>query len=177
MPPSLGHTSKKHHNGKFKPVTIDAAQMFRNAARPMQTYSSSTAEDVSTQKQQEPQPRMDMSICSEVVAPHAHRDAVSDMTQSLLSSSGVRFVVRDCIRRKIFPLVKFYDKEDHDQFSLQNDTVCGIVLHFSNAAHYFDAEEWWRKSRTLVHQTHTIHRNNCIKAMHRAFISKFFVWC
>lgn len=162
----IGHSSTNNGTKPFVPVEVDPTQMFASP-RPMAAQSSSV---VSLQK---PTPSVDDGVCSEVVMRKpVPPDLVSDMSQSLMSTRGIRLVVCDCVKRKIFPLVKFFDKEDHNRFSKRTDTVCGIVLHFANMTHNFDARDWWYKTRQLVHNTHTIHRNNCIKNMHKAFIGK-----
>ena len=163
----IGQSTTSNGTKQFKPVEVDPTQMFATP-RPMAAPSSVLV------SQQKPAPSVDDGICSEVVVMHrpVHPDLVSDMSQSFLSTRGVRYVVCDCDKRKIFPLVKFFDKEDHYQFSKQMDTVCGIVLHFANMTHNFEARDWWTRTRQLVHNTHTIHRNNCIKNMRKAFIGK-----
>ena len=163
----IGHSSTSNGTKPFKPVEVDPTQMF-TSPRPKAAPSSVLV------SQQKPAPSVDDGVCSVVAVMRkpVPPDLVSDMSQSLLSNRGIRLIVCDCVKRKIFPLVKFFDKEDHNQFSKETDTVCGIVLHFANMTHNFDARDWWYKTRQLVHNTHTIHRNNCIKNMHKAFNSK-----
>jgi len=158
----------------FKPVGIDPTKMFK-PLHPM-VASSSDLVSQSNKAYQLVDPAIGTTIdTTSANKPGLPSDLVSDMTQSLMSSRGIRLLVCDCVKKQIFPLVKFYDKDEHNVFSVQTDTVCGIVLHFAHMAHAYDANEWWYKTRGLVHQTHTIHRNNCIKAMHNSFMSTYVV--
>jgi hypothetical protein len=166
-PNHSGHSRNQNGNKSFVPVTIDPTQMF-HSPRPNTTLSTKII--VSDSKMQDTE-----SVCAQVVAnAGAAHDSVSDMTQTLLSAHGKRLIVRDCVKRKIFPLVKFYDREDHHVFSRRMDTVCGIVLHFTHMKQAYDAADWWHETRRLVHSTHTVHRNNCIKAIQKGFIGKLW---
>ncbi|MGL6009390.1 MAG: hypothetical protein ACRC1D_08035 [Culicoidibacterales bacterium] len=99
-------------------------------------------------------------------------ETMSDMTHSAMSEKGIRLIVQDGVKRKVFPHVKFYDKEEHDLFSFQKYTVCGIILNHCGVQHTPYAREWWARTKGLVHATHTLQRNNCIKALQSRFKSK-----
>jgi len=82
------------------------------------------------------------------------------------SEDGVRFVVQNGVKKMLFRKVKFYDKRVHGEYSESTNTVCGLMLQWCNIASTgMNPNVWWRDIQPLVQQTHTNHRNNCIKAM------------
>ncbi|MGL6008032.1 MAG: hypothetical protein ACRC1D_01100 [Culicoidibacterales bacterium] len=112
-------------------------------------------------------------VGSHIVAKRPAVDAMSDISHSQMSERGARLIVRECTKSHVFPHVKFYDKDEHHLYSLRQDTVCGIVAHHVGMAQTPHlAREWWNRTRGLVHSTHTMHRNNCIKALHGRIVSK-----
>jgi len=92
------------------------------------------------------------------------------------SEDGVRFVVQNGVKKMLFRKVKFYDKRVHGAFSESTNTVCGLMLQWCNIASTgMHPNVWWRDIQPLVQQTHTNHRNNCIKAMRVKYRGKYLL--
>ena len=98
-----------------------------------------------------------------------------DMSLTKQSEQGLRFQVRNCVKEKIFPKVKFLDKDVHGIFDTGDRTVCRTLLDYCfhyERADLKDARDWWVSARPWVFKTHTDARNNAIKGMKISYTSK-----
>ena len=100
-----------------------------------------------------------------------------DMSMSI-TSTGMRAVIKECVKNKLFRCVKFFDREKHGFYSEQLNTACGLVIKFCHIAptSQTQAFAWWREVRPLVIKTISDHRNNCIKSMRTMFGRKYYVF-
>jgi hypothetical protein len=104
------------------------------------------------------------------------QDCVVDMTMDI-TSTGMRAIIKECVKNKLFRCVKFFDREKHGFYSENLNTACGLVMKFCNIAitSKTQALAWWREVRPLVIKTISDHRNNCIKSMRTNFLRKYDV--
>ena len=101
-----------------------------------------------------------------------------DMSMSI-TSTGMRAIIKECVKNKLFRCVKFFDCEKHGFYSENLNTACGLVIKFCHIAptSQTQALAWWREVRPLVIKTISDHRNNCIKSMRTVFGRKYLlVW-
>ena len=105
--------------------------------------------------------------------PHVHTE---DMTLSV-STKGLRSIITDCVKDKLFRRMKFFDKSKHASYSTSPQTVCGLVIKFCNMSSVQADHKWWDMMRSTVMKIHTDHRNNCIKAMRIKFQGTCAVMC
>ena len=161
--------NSQHDKRKFQPLVIDPTQMFHS---PLSTGLRTLVKAMNTTElvpSMASVPALGSNITVVVPQRPSPTDSVNDMSQSQMSRYGRQYVVRECVKRRIFPLLKFYDRDDHNVFSKQQDTVCVIVLHHAGMTHKLDAQEWWNNTKQLVLHTHTVHRNNVIKNIHEKY--------
>ena len=88
------------------------------------------------------------------------------MTQS---DSGTAVAVKEAVKGKLFPLVKFITTDDALDFN-KTKGICGLILHTCKVRH--DHRAWWLQWKSLVKTSLTNHRNNKIKAIKRYYIGK-----
>jgi hypothetical protein len=114
-----------------------------------------------------------------------NRDAAPPITQNCvdmsmsITSTGMRAIIKECVKNKLFRCVKFFDREKHGFYSENLNTACGLVIKFCHIAptSQTQAFAWWREVRPLVIKTISDHRNNCIKSMRTVFGRKYLlVW-
>ena len=112
-------------------------------------------------------PETDTSSTSAVITPTI---VCADMRLSV-SHVGRMTSLKFVIKRHLFKKMKFIDKDMHMDFSLDPTTVCGLIMGGThiNTMSIPEAQRWWKENKQLVHQTHTIHRNNCIKIVQKKF--------
>jgi hypothetical protein len=101
------------------------------------------------------------------VSPHD-----GDMTMKV-STYGRRVIVRGVVKRVLFRLVKFFNRDVHGQFDLQPASVCGLIIRHANIPPAEATALWWAQTRKLIVQTHTNHRNNVIKTMRLRFRGEY----
>ena len=90
----------------------------------------------------------------------------------VMAPQSADVVLRSVINTVLFRRIKFIDVHEHKHFSLELNTVCGLLL---SACHVPEdtAEEWWQGVQGKLCRLLTDHRNNCIKSIHKCFKSKY----
>ena len=94
-----------------------------------------------------------------------------DMSMTGITMINMRSIIKGCVKTNIFRKCKFYHRDVHGVFSTNPHSMCGQVMQYCNIN--ASSTAWWHDIRQLVVQTHTNHRNNCIKAMQQRFTCKF----
>ena len=127
------------------------------------------------------QPTPESVVSSFAPAPYAtvrHNDHCIDMSLAI-SSDGMRGIIKECVKQKLFRCVKFFDREKHGFFSENLNTACGLVMKFCNivSTSQQQALAWWREIRPVVIRTISDHRNNCITSMQTRYFRKYFRLC
>jgi hypothetical protein len=122
------------------------------------------------------QPTPESVVSSFAPAPYAnvrHNDHCIDMSMAI-SSDGMRGIIKECVKPKLFLCVKFFDREKHGFYSENlNTAICNIVP----TSQQQEALAWWREIRPVVIRTISDHRNNCIKSMRTRYFRKYFRVC
>ena len=92
------------------------------------------------------------------------------------SESGMRFMIRNCVKNTIFPSVKFWNKENphYENYGRESNSLCGRVMSYCNfKMDEMEGREWWEnKGRKLTKAAITNQRNNYIKSMGCRFKGK-----
>ena len=91
--------------------------------------------------------------------------------EMVMSFEGLKVVVRDGVRRHVFPTVKFLTHTRPLDFSTDKNTVCGLLV---NSSYIIPGHErsWWARAAPLVRNVHTTHRNNIIKSIKNTYMRK-----
>ena len=97
-----------------------------------------------------------------------------DMTLSSTTDKNRQRQIRDCVKEKIFRLVKFIHVPTQMMFDDHPDSICGMVI---DACHLTELSEghkmnFWHNIKTLVVRCHTHLRNNYIKGVQIAYLGK-----
>jgi hypothetical protein len=92
-----------------------------------------------------------------------------DMSLTEVKADHQKMLVKDCVRKRIFSIWKFYQREFDSQFSLDEETLCGFILKYTGLQ---GDEDWWVQIRKVVRKCHTDMRNNAIKNMQAKFKGK-----
>ena len=83
-------------------------------------------------------------------------------------------LVKKCVRKRMFSIWKFYDRDYHAHFSRDENTMCGFLLKHTKLR---GNEDWWVQMRKLFLKTHTDMRNNAIKNMQAKYRGKHSMSC
>ena len=89
-----------------------------------------------------------------------------DMSMTEISEENQISMIKTCIKKHVFSIWKFYQKDYHSHFSADEKTLCGFIMKHTNIR---GTENWWLGMRRIVVKTHTDLRNNAIKNMQMKF--------
>ena len=95
--------------------------------------------------------------------------SLMDMSMTEISEENQISMVKGCIKRHVFSIWKFYQKDFHSHFSDDEKTMCGFIMKHTNIR---GTQNWWLGMRRIVVKTHTDLRNNAIKNMQMKFKGK-----
>jgi hypothetical protein len=93
--------------------------------------------------------------------------SMMDMTFNEVSPENQAIMVRSCVKKHVFRLFKFYDREYDSRYSTDESTLCGFIMKHTN--HSRATSDWWVTMRRMVVKTLTDQRNNAIKNMQNRF--------
>ena len=120
-----------------------------------------------------------MTVIGEPVAasPQLYDHSAAYNAALIQGQEGFNAVLRSVIRRKLFPRVKFLDKERDLQFNESSKTICGAMLGWlgiqkSNLEYKLRI---WTTNYKNINAYHTQHRNNVIKKFLSVSNSKYYV--
>jgi hypothetical protein len=80
------------------------------------------------------QPTPESVVSSFAPAPYTNicrNDHCIDMSMAI-SSDGMRGIIKECVKHKLFRCVKFFDREKHGFYSENLNTACRLVMKFCN---------------------------------------------
>ena len=89
-----------------------------------------------------------------------------DMSMTEILEENQISMIKTCIKKHVFSIWKFYQKDYHSHFSEDEKTLCGFIMKHTNIR---GTENWWLGMRRIVVKTHTDLRNNAIKNMQMKF--------
>ena len=92
--------------------------------------------------------------------------SLMDMSMTEISEENQISMIKTCIKKHVFSIWKFYQKDYHSHFSADEKTLCGFIMKHTNIR---GTENWWLGMRRIVVKTHTDLRNNAIKNMQMKF--------
>ena len=95
--------------------------------------------------------------------------SLMDMSMTEISKENQISMVKGCIKRHVFSIWKFYQKDFHSHFSEDEKTMCRFIMKHTNIR---GTQNWWLGMRRIVVKTHTDLRNNAIKNMQMKFKGK-----
>jgi hypothetical protein len=95
--------------------------------------------------------------------------SLMDMSMTEISEENQLLMVKGCIKKHVFSIWKFYQKDFHAHFSEDEKTMCGFIMKHTNIR---GSQNWWFGMRRIVVKTHTDLRNNAIKNMQMKFKGK-----
>ena len=86
----------------------------------------------------------------------------------LMAPKSANVVLQSVINTVLFRKVKFFVLSEHDTYSLDASTVCGLLVKSCNV-NKTDAAEWWHNVKNKICRLLTDHRNNVIKSMRKHY--------
>jgi hypothetical protein len=95
--------------------------------------------------------------------------SILDMSMTEIEADTHKNHIKSCVRKRMFPIWKFYNKAFDSHYSLDEKTWCGFLMKYTKIT---GDESWWVEIRKLVVKTHTDMRNNVIKNMQAKFKGK-----
>jgi hypothetical protein len=93
--------------------------------------------------------------------------SMMDMTFNEISPENQAIMVRSCVKKHVFRVFKFYDREYDSRYSTDESTLCGFIMKQTN--HSRATSDWWINMRRMVVKTLTDQRNNAIKNLQNKF--------
>jgi hypothetical protein len=113
--------------------------------------------------------KVSKSSDSQVTSSVPGLSSLMDMSMTEISEENQISMVKGCIKRHVFSIWKFYQKDYHGSFSEDHKTMCGFIMKHTNIR---GTQNWWLGIRRVVVKTHTDLRNNAIKNMQTKFKGK-----
>ena len=113
--------------------------------------------------------KVSKSSDSQVTSSVPGLSSLMDMSMTEISEENQISMVKGCIKRHVFSIWKFYQRDFHGSFSEDQKTMCGFIMKHTNIR---GTENWWLGMRRIVVKTHTDLRNNAIKNMQTKFKGK-----
>ncbi|KAI2502759.1 hypothetical protein MHU86_11663 [Fragilaria crotonensis] len=91
--------------------------------------------------------------------------SIVDMSMTENTEENQISVIKTCIKKHVFSIWKFYQKDYHSHFSEDEKTLCGFIMKHTNIR---GTENWWLGMRRIVVKTHT-DLEQCNKNMQTKF--------
>ena len=70
-----------------------------------------------------------------------------DMSMTEISEENQVLMVKGCIKKHVFSIWKFYQKDYHSHFSKDNKTMCGFIMKHINIR---GTQNWWLGMQRIV---------------------------
>jgi hypothetical protein len=102
--------------------------------------------------------KVSKSSNSQVTSSVPGLSSVMDMSITEILEENQISMVKGCIKRHVFSIWKFYQRDFHGSFSEDQTTMCGFIMKHTNIR---GTENWWLGMRRIVVKIHTDLRNKC----------------
>ena len=99
-------------------------------------------------------------------------NSIIDMSMTEIEADSHISLVKTCVKKKMFSYWKFYDKNNDNQYSMDEGTMCGFIIKHTGIEPKKCNKDWWVEMRKTVLKTHTDLRNNAIKTLQIKFKGK-----
>ncbi|KAI2512651.1 hypothetical protein MHU86_1647 [Fragilaria crotonensis] len=98
--------------------------------------------------------------------------SLMDMSMTEISEENQISMIKTCMKKHVFSIWKFYQKDYHSHFSEDEKTLCGFIMKYTNIR---GTENWWLGMRRIVVKTHT-DLEQCNKNMQMKFKGEDLKW-
>ena len=98
--------------------------------------------------------------------------SIIDMSMTDIEATSHISLVKTCVKKLMFSYWKFYDKNNDNQYSKDEGTMCGFIIKHTGIDPRKCNKDWWVEMRKTAVKTHTDLRNNAIKTLQIKFKGK-----